>query len=245
DIRSMLTRKLGDGTNTAITGVEILKQADRVFDPNHTTPSAIHVNAGIQQKLSMHLTFSADYVARRFEHVGGFQGLFQLDRNRFNRPKVTGVNSNTGEVSFVRDPVIPLCTPQEAAVLDPSDLCSTGPINVYGSGANYFYQGLHLRLEGRLYPRLFLTAGYALGSSTGFVEINTYDNFRTAYGNQPDDRRHRLTLSAVYDAPDYHKGPRMVRSLLSNWTVSLISEIDSSPALDTMLAGLDLDGDGI
>ena len=37
----------------------------------------------------------------------------------------------------------------------------------------------------------------------------------------------------------------MARALLNGWTVALISETNSRPPLDTMLAGLDLDGDGI
>src|SRR4030095_9655502 len=157
---------------------------------------------------------------------------------------VPGVTPTTGELSFFRDPVIPLCSPQQAAALVPTDMCSTGPINVYGSGANYLYQGLHLKLEGRLNSRLYLTAGYALGHNTGFVEFNNYDNSRTAYGYQPDDRRHRLSVSAIYDLPEYGKGSRVAHALLNGWTVSLISETNSPPPLDTMLAGLDLDGDG-
>src|SRR5207249_6443849 len=200
---------------------------------------------GIQQRLAPNLILSVDYVARRFLHFGGFQGVFQLDRNRFNRPKVTGTNPNTGEVSFVRDPVIPLCSPEQAAALAREDRCSTGPINIYGSGASYFYSGLHVKLEGRVNSRLHLTIGYALARSTGFVEFNDYDNFSTAYGTQPDDRRHRLIVSGIYDVPEYRGNKRLARGLLNAWTIGLISETDSSVPLDTMLAGLDLDGDGI
>jgi carboxypeptidase family protein len=244
-IRSMLTRKLGDGTDVAVTGLEVIKQGDRIFDPNHTTPYAIHMNVGFQQKLASNFILSADYVSRRFLHFGGFHGVFQLDRNRFNRPKVIGVNSDTGEVSFVRDPVIPLCTPAQAAALDFADQCSTGPINIYGSGANYHYQGLHVKLEGRPSSRLQLTAGYALARNTGFVEFTEYDNFSSAYGNMADQRRHRLTVSGVYDLPDYHGRSRLVQGLLSTWSVAFISQTDTSAPLDTILTGLDLDGDGI
>jgi hypothetical protein len=244
-IRSMLMQKLGDGTNPAVTGIEVVKQGDRIFDPNHTTPSAIHFNAGIRQMVAPNLTLTVDYVARHFIHYGGFQGVFQLDRNRFNRPNVTGVNPTTGEVSFVRNPVIPLCTSQQTAALNPADQCSTGPINVYTSAANYFYQGLHVKLDGRLSSHLYLTVGYALGRSTGFVEFSDYDNYKTAYGNQPDDRRQRLTVSAIYDVPERAKGSRLSRALLNGWTLAAISETDSAPPLDTLLAGLDLDGDGI
>ena len=155
-IQSMLAQKMGDGTNPAVTGVEVVKQGDRIFESNHTTPSAIHFTAGIQQKLAPNLILSTDYVGRWFRNFGGFQGVSQLDRNRFNRPTVTGVNPDTGEVSFVRNPVIPICTPSQAAALNPQDQCSTGPINVYSSNARYFYQGLHMKVEGRLNPNVHL-----------------------------------------------------------------------------------------
>jgi len=245
DIRSTLTNKLGDGTNTAITGIEVIKQGDRIFDPNHTTPSAVHFNAGIQQRLAPNLTLSADYVVRRFLHFGGFQGVFQLDRNRFNRPRVIDTNPDTGEVSFVRDPVIPLCTSAQTTALSPEDSCSTGPINVYGSDAHYSYQGLHVKLESHVNSRFDLTASYALSRNTGFVEFSNYGDFSTAYGNQPDDRRHRLTVSAIYGLPQYNRGSDLLRGILNGWSVSFISETDSAPPLDTLLAGLDLDGDGI
>jgi hypothetical protein len=129
--------------------------------------------------------------------------------------------------------------------MNPADLCSTGPINVYGSGASYSYRGLHIKLEGRVNSRLHVTAGYALARTTGFVEFNNYDDFSTAYGYQPDDRPHRLTVSAIYTLPEYNGSSRVSRSLLNGWTVSFISQTDSAPPLDTLLAGLDLDGDGI
>ena len=244
-IRSTLTEKLGDGTNPAVTGIEVVKQGSRIFSPDHTTPSAIHFNAGIHHKLSPNITLSADYIARRFLHYGGFQGVFQLDQNRFNRPSVISTNPDTGAVSFARNPVIPLCSPAQAAALAPEDQCSTGPIDVYDSGANYFYQGLHLKLEGRVHSGLHLTAGYALGRNTGFVEFSDYDDFSTAYGNQPDDRSHRLTISAIYELPGYNGRSRVPRGLLNGWTVSFISQTDSAPPLDTLLTGLDLNGDGI
>ena len=244
-IQSTLTTKLGDGANPEITGIEVVKQGDRIFDPKHTTPSAVHVSVGIQQRLTPGLTLSADYVGRWFRDFGGFQGVFQLDRNRFNRPRVTGVNPITGEVSFVRDPVIPQCTVAQSAALAPEDSCSTGPINVYDSGAHYSYQGLHVKLTGRVRPGVHVTVGYALSRNNGFVEFNNYDNFSTAYGNQPDDRRHRLTVSAIIDLPSYKGSSPFARGALNGWSMSLISQTDSGSPLDTMLTGLDLDGDGI
>jgi hypothetical protein len=92
---------------------------------------------------------------------------------------------------------------------------------------------------------LHVTVGYALARNTGFVEFSNYDDFSTAYGNQPDDRRHRLTVSAVFDLPTYRGTHHFARGALNGWSVALISQTDSGPPLDTMLSGLDLDGDGI
>ena len=33
--------------------------------------------------------------------------------------------------------------------LNPNDECSTGPINMFSSGANFRYQGVHLKIEKR------------------------------------------------------------------------------------------------
>jgi hypothetical protein len=102
-----------------------------------------------------------------------------------------------------------------------------------------------VKLEGRLTPRLHLTVGYALARNTGFVEFSSYDDFSTAYGNQPDDRRHRLTVSAIFDLPEYKGRFRPARALLRGWSAALISQTEGTPSLDTLLTGLDLDGDGI
>ena len=243
-IRSSLSSKLGNGTDPSVSTVQVIKQADQLFGPNHTTGYAVHLNAGVQQELSPSLTLSADYVMRRYVHLGGFQQVFSVDQNRFNRPLVTGVDPSTGVVSFVRDPVIPLCTPAQAAALNPQDQCSTGAITVYGGDANYRYQALQVKLDKRFSSRLQLTASYALAKNTGFVAVTQYNNPALDYGNVGTPR-HTLILSGVYETPDMHARSRILRGLFNAWAVAFISETDSAPPLDTMLSGLDLDGDGI
>jgi hypothetical protein len=77
------------------------------------------------------------------------------------------------------------------------------------------------------------------------VEFTDYDDFSSAYGNNPDDRRHRLTVSSIFDLPEYNGRFRLARGILNGWNVALISQTDSAPPLDTVLTGLDLNGDGI
>ena len=221
------------------------KQASTLFAPDHEAPYALHVTAGFQRELLKNLVLSADVVVRRYDHIGGFSGQFGSDRNRFNRPRVTGVDPETGAVSFVRDPVIPLCDAAQTRALDPRVQCSTGPLFVYESGATSFYRGLHLRLDKRLSSGLQFTASYALAKNTGFVEFYRYADAGSGYGNLAGQRRHRLTVSGSWQVPAYTGSSGLARALTSGWTLALISQTDSSPPLNTLLVGLDHDGDGI
>jgi hypothetical protein len=246
-LRSGLAAKFGDGTDLSVRGIEAIKQGDQIVDPASTTAYSIHASTGVQRELAPNLVVTADYVMRRYAHVGPLQGVYIIDRNRFNRPRVTAVNADTGVVSFVRDPVIPLCSAEQARVLDPADTCSTGPINIFASGANYRYHGLHVTLDRRLSSGWQMTAGYALSSNTGFIDggFTSFDDYSLAYGAIPDHRRHRLTLSGVWTPPVARRGSAFVRAILNHWTLSFISQTFSAPPLNTLLSGLDLDGDGI
>jgi hypothetical protein len=251
-IRSGLAAHAGDGTDLSVRGIDVFKQADQIVAPNATTAYSIHLNAGIQRQLGQNVVLTADYVLRRYRDVGPLQGIYSIDRNRFNRPRVMSVDPNTGVVSFVRDPIIPQCTTAQARALDPSDVCSTGPIFVFESGAKFFYQGLHVTLDKRLSSRTQLSVGYALSENTGFIDtgvvgggFTSYDNPDLAYGNIPDHRRHRLVISGTWMLPDYAGSGRFLRGLFSSWSVSFVSYTYSAPPLDTLLTGLDLDGDGI
>lgn len=246
-LRAGLSSKFGDATDLSTRGINVIKQGDQISDPDSTTGYGIHFNAGIQREVSRNLVLTADYVMRRIVKIGALQGVFTIDRNRFNRPTVTGIDPNTGVVSFVRNPVIPLCTPAQSIALNPADNCSTGPINVFASGANFRYQGLHVKLERRYASGLQLAVGYAWGKNFGFIDggFTSFVDYSKAYGNIPNIRRHRLTVSGIWSIPEYKGDSRIWRALGNSWTVSFLSETFSSTPLDTLLTGLDLDGDGI
>jgi hypothetical protein len=244
-IQAALAATYGSGRDLSVRGIEVLKQGARIFAPDHQAPRTLHVTAGFARELPGDMVVSADFVWRQTRHLGGFQNYPQIDRNRFNRPRVLSVNPDSGVVSFVREPIIPLCTESEAHALDPADQCSTGEINSFSSGAWARYRGLHVKLDQRLRRGLRLTASYALGSQTGFVEFTDYANFDSGSGQLATDRRHRLTVSAVYQVPEYPGGHAWLQTLTRDWTVAFISQTDSRPPLNTLLAGLDLDGDGI
>jgi hypothetical protein len=76
------------------------------------------------------------------------------------------------------------------------------------------------------------------------VLVTEFDNAAPDYGNIGTPR-HMLIASAVVELPEYRASSSLLRGLLNKWTVSVICEADSRPPLDTLLVGLDLDGDGI
>jgi hypothetical protein len=255
-LTATLTSQLGDGSDPSVRGVQVLKQGSFIFDPNQTTPYAFHVNAGVERTFGSSWIVSADYVMRRYLHGSGlqlFQFGYQSDQNRFNRPIVTGVDPTTGAVSFVRNPIIPLCSPAQAAALNPNDQCSTGPINFWQSGLSYRYQALQVRLDKRFSSHFQLQVSYALAKNTGFLAVTNADDASQNYGNAgpgiggdlTPSPRHMLIANGVFVPPLYRGSSGLLRALFNNWSIAVVSEADSRPALDTLLVGLDLDGDGI
>jgi hypothetical protein len=244
-IRADLSSKLGNGSDPSNSAIEVIKQGGDIAAPDSTMTYSIHLVGGIQRQFSDNLMLSADFVMRRYVKLGPLQDVFVLDANRFNRPLVTGVDATTGAVSFVRNPIIPLCTPDQAAALNPNDYCSTGPINVSSSGANDRYQALQVKLDKRFAGGSQVSVSYALSRNSGFVEFTNFDDHRDAYGNLADSNRHSLAFSAVWNLRAYSGQSKLWQRLMNSWTISCLSQIRSAPPLDTILTGLDLDGDGI
>ena len=211
-LRADLAARFGDGTDLSRRGIDVIKQGDQIVDPQATTAYSIQANAGIQREFGTGWALTADYVMRRYVHVGPLQGVYSIDRNRFNRPRVTSIDATTGVVSFVRNPIIPLCSVEAARAFNPDDDCSTGPINIFGSGANFRYQGLNLTLEKRYSAGWQFKLGYAFSRNTGFIDggFTSFDDYSLAYGNIPNHRRHRLTLSGVWTLPDYERNQRFL-----------------------------------
>jgi hypothetical protein len=244
-IRANLASKLGDGSDPSRSAIEIVKQGGNIAAPDSAMTYSIHFAGGVQRKLFHNVMLSADYVSRRYVKLGPLQNIFVLDENRFNRPLVSGVDAITGAVSFVRNPVIPLCTAAQAAALDPNTYCSTGPINISSSGANRRYEGIQVKLDKPFGAGSQVSVSYSLARSTGFVEFTNYSDHRDAYGNLADSNRHNVTFSGVWNLPAYDGSSKLWRGLMNSWTVAVLSQLWSAPPLNTILTGLDLDGDGI
>lgn len=241
-IRADLQSRLGDGTDLAVRGVEVFKQANGLFDPNTVIGYAANTAIGVQRELAQNLVVSADFVMRRSIHIGGLNEAFVYDRNRFERRRVTAENKATGEITNVRDPIIPLCVGLQA--LNAKAICSQGAFNVTESSANFRYTALHVRVDKRFAERYQFTGSYALSRFTGFNEVIDYNNLFAGDGYISSDRTHRFTFSGLLELPGYKGESRFMKALANTWQVSLISQIVSKPPLNANI-GADLDNDGI
>jgi hypothetical protein len=246
--RALAASLLGNGKDLSVRGVETLKTTGEpgfgtVYDPKTVTPYSMNVSFGIQREVARNLAVQADFVMRRSVKFGGQHALFFIDRNRFNRARITAVNPVTGRGDPSPNPIIPICQGTQAQ--DPKAICSTGPLAISHSGAMFRYTGLHVQVDKRFSRRYLFVASYALSKYTGFNGVINYDNFYEADDYQGADRRHRFTFSGFLELPTYEGGSRFVRALVNSWQLGLISQMVSKPALSTTIEGVDLDGDGL
>ncbi len=247
-MRAFANALLGKGTDLSVRGVERLKTTGNsafgtVYDPNTVVPYSMNISAGVQRELAPNLVLQADFVMRRSVKFGGLHATFFIDRNRFNRARISQVDPVTGRGNPSPNPIIPVCA--GAQQLDPKALCSIGEIAVSHSGANFRYTGLHMKLDKRFSDRYLFVASYALSKYTGFNGVINYDNFYEADDYQGADRTHRFTFSGYAELPTYGGDNKFLRGLLNTWKVGLISQIVSSPPLTTVITGVDHDGDGL
>lgn len=246
-LRGIANSLLGNGKDLSRRGVETLKTTGEsgfgtVFDPGTVTPYSMNASLGIQRELAPNLTVTADFVLRRSVKFGGLHSLFFIDRNRYNRARITAVDPVTGRGDSRPNPIIPLCAGAQA--LDPKAICSVGTIGVSHAGANFRYTGLHVKVDRRFSNRFLFVGSYALSKYIGHNGVINYDNFYEADDYQGADRTHKFTFSGYYEIPAFGGDNKFLRGLLNTWKVGLISQFQSKPALTAVISGVDLDGDG-
>jgi hypothetical protein len=193
--------------------IDISKTGAQLYPKNYPLMSAIHFNAGIQRQISRDLVISADFARRVFNHVD----LGALDTNRFNR-----------FINGVQTPIIPICTPAQAAI--PKFECSTGSITFWTPGGRTVYNALLVKVDKRFSKRYQLTAGYALSDQHGYNGIYNMDQWNSSYG--PQLSRHTLNVSGVVNLP-------------WGFQVGLISTMASQGPQMAFVSGIDLTGSGI
>ncbi|HEX4947026.1 MAG TPA: carboxypeptidase regulatory-like domain-containing protein [Blastocatellia bacterium] len=238
-IQGILNGFFGNGTDLSVRGIERIKTTGdigfgAIFSPDTPTSYSGNGSFGVQHEIAQDLVLQTDVVYRRTVHIGGLHDTFKYDANRFQRAAALG------------GPILPVCTGTSAATnpLDPRARCSNGAINVSIGGANYTYQGIHMKLDKRFSNRYLFTASYALSTFKGFNGVINPDNFFQSYGYQGSDRRHKFTFSGFMELPTYGGDNKFLRAMLNTYSFSTITQAISKPPLNPVI-GLDHDGDGI
>ncbi|HEX4951244.1 MAG TPA: TonB-dependent receptor [Blastocatellia bacterium] len=251
-LRQQLATRWGTGTDLSIRGIEVTKQAlgaagEGIFMSDLTTGYTFQVTGGVQREVMRNMILTADFVMRRAVKFGGTEAGFGVDLNRFQRPRVTAIDPVTQAVTFVQNPVIPVCA-NVTQLNTPKFPCSSSLILGYWSGISTRYTGLLMKLDKRFANRWQLTASYALSRYVNNVNVGvngvSMDNLYETAGISGGDRTHRLTVSGFYELPSFTGENRFLRALTNSWQLGLISDMRSAPPLNATL-GLDVDGDGI
>ena len=214
-IRAQLAQERGNPNNRdfSVTNVEVDKQGS-VDATNLPSPSAVHVNVGVQREVAHDLVISADFAVRQFRDIGTPPGL--IDPNHF---------------SSIRGPVLPHCSDVEQN--DPQALCSLGPISLTSGLGSATYRGLLVRADKRFSHGFQFRASYAYSSNVGDNFGIGFDNDHPLDNRGPLDRdfRHILSLSGIAELPQ-------------RFRVGLFVSYIGKPPFSTYLGDLDLNGDG-
>ena len=251
-IRATLSAGLGNGKDLSIRGVDITKQAvgpsgEGIFVSDLTTGYTYQATIGVQREVARNMILSVDFVRRRAIHLGGTEAGFGVDLNNFSRSSANqAVNPTTGVVTYVLNPILPICTAAQLAT--PKFPCSSSLIIGYWSGINTTYTGLLAKLDRRFANGLQFTAAYAYSRYTNNVNVTatsvSLTNLYETAGIAGNDVPHRLTISGYYEIPTYKGDSRLLRALTNSWQVGLISDMRSAPPLNPTLS-IDVDGDGV
>jgi len=215
-IRTGLTQSLANADPT-VQAIQITKQVAGnagVSPTDLPSPSALHMNLGLQRELARNFVLSVDLAYRHFVHVpmgGGF-----IDLNHFNS---------------IRGPAIPKCAGSQAT--NPQAICSSGPTNVREAPYRYTYKGLLLRAEKRFSHGFQILGSYAYSSDTGTNTGRGFnlDNWLQNTGPSPDDYTHVLNLAGVTHLP-------------LRFELGLNFSYSSAPPFSAYVGQIDFNGDG-
>jgi len=213
-IRAAQSQSLATADRT-VQQIQITKQASAaIFPENVPSPSAVHVNAGVQRELAPGIVLSTDVVYRRFTHVPQNGG--SIDVNHF---------------SSRRGPAIRACG--EAEQTDPAASCSRGAINVYTAPYRFSYRGVLLRAEKWFGRGWQLLGSYAYSRNAGTNAGNGFDleSWLLNTGPSSNDVTHVVNVAGVTRLP-------------WRIDVGFNYSYSSAPPFTAFLGGIDLNGDG-
>ena len=215
------------------------RAATSAYVPGQKLPYSVQWNFGIEHQFANDYTFSARYLGTRGVHLDVQQRMnisspvtaANALPTFFSEPtagQLAGLTHTLGDIPA--DNVLP----QFAAAGFLNPIVQNSPIG------NSSYNGLALELRRRFSHGLQLIGAYTwshnIDDSTAdfFTTVLTprraqdFQNLRAERSSSALDRRHRLTLTALYDVPFFKNGHNwFMKNLVGNWEVAPIYTYES------------------
>lgn len=226
----------------ATSGEDIRSQTS-AYIADQKLPRAINWNFGIQRVFAHDYTFEARYLGTRGVHLPiqtWLNGATIVNQNRFIPTYLT----NPGAATLS---TLPLTVGDLQNDLDSGGFIQprffnagfTGPITQFAPIGNSIYHGLALQLDRRFSNGLTFRAAYtwshAIDDSSPDVfstdltprRAQDFQGMRAERSSSAYDRRHRLTLFAVYDLPFFKNRNWFMKNLVGNWEITPIYTYES------------------
>jgi outer membrane receptor protein involved in Fe transport len=202
----------------AFPGIPLPSQSNAVNYDTPTTPYQMQWNLNIQRELMSNTVLTVGYAASRGVHL-----FYQRDQN----PPIPTTGADGRRVFSSLGPFGPATNPRVNPAM--------GPYNGAEAAANSAYQSLQINLNHRFQHHLQAQAAYTLSHCID-NSSNTYGleggapaqdpyNAASDRGNCLFDRRHSLTLNALFDVP--LKGHFAGHQLIEGWQLGGILTVRS------------------
>jgi hypothetical protein len=161
----------------------------------------------VQQNLGGATTLSVAYVGNRY---------LNLRNNRNLNPVPPGARFDPANA----DPTNP-AVPLPDNFLRP--MIGYGVINQRTNAGYSRYNSLQVTANRRARGGLSFGSAYTLAVARSTMGIPNFHDLSYTFDYAPSDRRHVLSLNAVYDVPSATWAPPVLRALLDNWQAAVVA----------------------
>ena len=239
------------------------RAAASTYTWNQTRPYALTGTLGIQRLLGKDYTVEARYMYTKGVHLWNQTRLNIVDRTTpsnslptyLSAPSATQLAADKLTLGQIENTVVAGGTP----TFPTNDLAIYGFQNAlvgYHPWGNSRYNGLALQMTKRFSKNFSYIAAYTWShnfddsTATNFSTIlsprrvQDFQNMTEEWASSALDRRHRLTLTPVYDFRPFQKSNWLLKNVVGNWNLSGTYTYQS-PEFATVQDGVDanLNGD--
>ena len=237
-----------------------LSRADAIgstssYVPNQKLPYSIQYNLSVQHTFGKDYTFEARYLGTRGVHLNVQQRINKQPKTSANffLPTYLAAPSQASLDSLTV--TLPQIQARSNTVPAFAAAGFTNPIVEFSPVGNSTYNGLALQLDRRFAGGLLFKSAYTWShliddSTADFFTTRLtprrsqdFQNLRADRASSALDRRHRFTLSLIYDLPFFKSGNWLQKNLLGNWEVAPIYTFES-PEYATVQSTVDTNQNG-